>query len=128
MRSKLGRLLLVGAFLGLGAFLFYDTLFSNSEQTVTFVLTEVELPGTTTLLRHEHVMRLDCTVLDMEGIPVATMYHKRPGAIATPAPMQLPHGKYRFSVKLTFEENGVQRSKHILREASLDGETVRIHL
>ncbi len=109
-------------------FLIWQLAFGPKENVVTFVLTEVELPGTTTLLRHEHVKRLDCIVLDSEGVPVASMFHSKPGAVATPAPVTLPEGDYLFKVKLTFVENGVQRTREYDRHATLKGGEVRIQI
>ncbi len=123
------RLIVLVIFLGVGIFTYW--LYSTGPQTssLVFVLTKIEIPAADTLLRHEHVTRLRCKVMNEAGEVVATIVHKRPGAVSSPAEFRVPTGKYMLHIELNLRHpSGETRRQRYLKTVELAGEQVTIHL
>ncbi len=123
------RLIVVIIFLAAGAFFYWQTEATPVEHPIVFVLSGVEVPGGTGLLRHENISHLDCSIRDETGEEVATIVYNRPGAVATPAAVALPKGTYSLHITLTFQhKKGPDRLELYHRMVELKGDKTTIHL
>ena len=116
-------------FLGAGGLGWW--LLASGPQTsdLVFVLTDVEVAEGGVLLRHEHVEHLHCDVMTEDGDVLATIDHKRPGAVSPAFELRVPQGTYMLHVQLKLTHpNGANRTVRYLKTAELQGEKVTIRL
>ena len=116
-------LLLVAA---VGLFL-WNAYAQPKDTELRFVLTDIELAQGVQILRHEHITRLDCKILDQHGSVVTTLSHLTPGAVSHPTELRLPAAKYQLHISLAFKlPDGKTRTVPYLQERYLDGGKVAV--
>jgi hypothetical protein len=109
--------------LGVGGFFWWQSHHGPTETTLTFVLTDLEVPHNGQLLRYEHIETLRCQVFSEEGVEVAQIMHRSPGAVAHSAPVNVPKGDYLLRIRLQFTN---EKQIHLLRRVKLAGEKVTV--
>ena len=123
------RAIVLVIFLGAGALGYWLYWSGPKTSTLSFVLTDMEVQVDGSLLRHEHVRRLRCEVMNESGEVLATITHKRPGAVSAAAELRIPNGRYMLHIELTLEAtDGAVHRQRYLKTVELDGEPVSLRL
>ena len=109
--------LLVGGIL----YLYLDGRVKETE--IAFVLTDLEVPSPVRALRYEDVERLECHVVDeATGKTLATIVHRKPGAVSNPTSVRLRPGMYALHLTLTLRlPDGTPREVSSVVRQALDG-------
>ena len=129
LRRRISRLVVLALFLGAGGALYWYYLQEPVETEITFVLTAVEVPAGAELLRHEHIRRLTCAIMDASGGQVGHLVVNRPGPVTKPPAPRLQPGEYSLVITLAFVgPRGTTKTRSYLKTVELKGEPVSLQL
>jgi hypothetical protein len=128
MKSR-SRFAIAALFVTAGGIFFWWQNVAPEEHRITFVLTGIEIPGDGTKLTYESIDSMLCSVLDEQGVEVATIRHKKPGAVTNVVSLELPKATYWLNCRLRFEESDSKiRTVPVLKERFLGGGNITVHL